>query len=268
MPPKLRLLLKPKPQPQRRPRNKQLSSAVTSHAPLALIAAGGEGKRLGASGPKALVRCGERSLLAWTLDGFISAASFAAGSRVVVAAHAGDLDAFEVAVGPSRDRGLDVVVCAGGPSRSHSVRNALFAAGDLSACSAVLVHDAARPLTGAALIDACVAGLAGGADALIPATPVTDTIKQTDANGAVTKTLDRSTLWAVQTPQAFTPAALANALQLGGDPDDALLGAATDDASLVEAAGGLVKILPWLEPNPKVTTAADLELVAGLLAKR
>lgn len=233
-------------------------------APLALIAAGGEGKRLGAIGPKALVRCGERTLLAWSLDGFVSAESFAHGGRVIVAAHASDLDAFEVAVGPARDRGLAVVVCAGGSSRSHSVRNALLAAGDLGHYSAVLVHDAARPLAGPALIDACVLGVAGVIDGLIPATPVTDTIKQTDSDGAVIGTLDRSTLWAVQTPQAFKPDVLARAFQVS----DEQLASATDDASLVEAAGGRVKILPWLEPNPKVTTAADLELVTGLLTSR
>jgi 2-C-methyl-D-erythritol 4-phosphate cytidylyltransferase len=233
-------------------------------APLALIAAGGEGKRLGASGPKALVRCAGRSLLAWSLDGFAAAASFAAG-RVVVAAHASDLDAFDAEVAPFRDFGLDVTLCEGGASRSHSVRNALIAAGALDRVSAVLVHDAARPLTGSALIDACVAGVAGDVEALVPAAAVTDTIKQTDEGGVVVATLDRSSLWAVQTPQAFRPVALANALQIDGAPDDARLSSATDDASLVEAAGGLVKILPWQEPNPKVTTAADLELVASLL---
>jgi 2-C-methyl-D-erythritol 4-phosphate cytidylyltransferase len=245
-----------------------LSNAAASRAPLALIAAGGEGKRLGASGPKALVRCGGRSLLAWSLDGFVSAASFADRGRVVVAAHDSDLDAFEVAVGPARDHGLDVVICAGGASRSHSVRNALIAAGDLDAYSAVLVHDAARPLTGPELIDICVGGVGDDIDGLIPAAPVTDTIKQTDADGAVTATLDRSTLWAVQTPQAFKPAALAHALQLDGALDDDLLATATDDASLVESAGGKVKILPWLEPNPKVTTAADLEFVTEILKSR
>jgi 2-C-methyl-D-erythritol 4-phosphate cytidylyltransferase len=245
-----------------------MGSTAVPLAPLALIAAGGEGKRLGADGPKALVRCGGRSLLAWSLDGFVTSKSFAAGGRVIVAAHASDLNAFEVAVGPARDRGLDVAVVAGGPSRSHSVRNALAAAGELDACSAVLVHDAARPLTGAALIDICVGGVGDGVDALIPAAPVTDTIKQTDADGTVIATLDRSTLWSVQTPQAFEPATLVRALQVGREPDDELLASATDDASLVEAAGGKVKILPWLEPNPKVTTVADLELAASLLAAR
>src|SRR3954451_6929355 len=246
-----------------------MNGAAQPRAPLALIAAGGEGKRLGASGPKALVRCGPRSLLAWTLDGFVSASSFASGGRVVVSAYAAEVDAFEVAVGPARDRGLDVIVCAGGPSRSHSVRNGLIAAGDLGAFTAVLVHDAARPLTGPALIDICVEGVADGeVDALVPAAPVTDTIKQTDAGGAVVATLDRSTLWAVQTPQAFRPSALASALQIGGQVDDERLAAATDDASLVEAAGGRVKILPWLEANPKVTTTADLEIVSGMLAAR
>ena len=209
-----------------------------------------------------------RSLLAWSLDGFVNAASFANGGRVIVAAHASDREAFERAVGPARDAGLDVLLCVGGPSRSHSVRNALAAGGDPVGYSAVLVHDAARPLAGAALIDACVTGIAEAVDALVPAAPVSDTIKQSDAHGTVTATLDRSTLWAVQTPQAFRPSALSDALMLDRPVDDQRLASATDDASLVEAAGGRVKILPWLEPNPKVTTAGDLEVVARVLAGR
>ena len=99
---------------------------LAPRTPLALIAAGGEGKRLGASGPKALVRCAARSLLAWSLDGV-------RGSALVRATAGGWSWPPTRPISPhsrsrsirSRAAGLDVVVCAGGPSRSHSVRNAL-----------------------------------------------------------------------------------------------------------------------------------------------
>lgn len=235
----------------------------------ALIAAGGSGERLGADGPKALVECAGRSLLAWSLAAF--AASERVG-RVVVAGRADELSRFDAECEAARAAGLDVRVCAGGPSRSHSVREALRAAtewGGGEPPDVVLVHDAARPMAGARLVDACVDELLQrpGAEALVPAAPVTDTIKQAGSDGVVTATLDRSTLWAVQTPQAFRGAALARVLGVGGTPvSDETIAAATDDASLIEASGGRVAVLPWTRPNPKVTTPADLELVAGLLA--
>ncbi|MBI5310043.1 MAG: 2-C-methyl-D-erythritol 4-phosphate cytidylyltransferase [Actinobacteria bacterium] len=246
-------------------------------APVALIAAGGSGERLGAEGPKALVDCAGRSLLAWTLEAFVHCRSV---RHVVVAGRAAELARFEDELAPARAAGLQVSLCAGGSTRSHSVREALrvaMASDDpvaspegIVAPDVVLVHDAARPLAGPALIDACVDGLLadGQADALVPAAPVSDTIKQADADGVVSATLDRSTLWAVQTPQAFRGAALAAALGLppSAPVSDETIAAATDDASLIEAAGGRVVVLPWTDPNPKVTTQADLRLAAGLLA--
>jgi 2-C-methyl-D-erythritol 4-phosphate cytidylyltransferase len=256
-----------------------MKQSARPRAPLALIAAGGEGKRLGSIGPKALVLCAGKPLLGWCLDAFARSEAFAGGrGRVVVAAHASELEAFDAAVEPARSAGLEVLLCEGGPSRSHSVRAALqfalkAAPASESGDRPVLVHDAARPLAGPTLIDACVAALApsGGAtrpDALVPAAPVTDTIKQAGRDGTVLATLDRNTLWAVQTPQAFVLDVLIRALGVapaGPAVDDATLAAATDDASLVERAGGTVKILPWTDPNPKITTEADLASVAQLM---
>ena len=109
----------------------------------------------------------------------------------------------------------DVVSVAGGDERSHSVRNALEAAGD---GDVILVHDAARPLLTAELVGRCLAALDEGEswDAAIAAAPVTDTIKRAPAGIAVTETLRREELWAVQTPQVFRRAALERAL--GGRP--------------------------------------------------
>jgi 2-C-methyl-D-erythritol 4-phosphate cytidylyltransferase len=91
-------------------------------------------------------------------------------------------------------------------------------------------------------------------DGAIAAVPVTDTVKETYPDGTVIRTLDRSRLWAVQTPQVFRAETLRRALEVGDD----LLAAATDDASLVEAAGGSVRVVEAPPENFKVTTAADL----------
>ena len=131
----------------------------------------------------------------------------------------------------------------GGAHRSQSVRAALAAA----AGDPVIVHDAARPLLTAAIVQAALDELElHGCDAVIAAAPVTDTIKQAD-DGLVVRTLERSSLWAVQTPQVFRRAALERALDA---PDD-VLAAATDDAWLVERAGGTVRVVaaPAREPE-------------------
>jgi len=145
----------------------------------------------------------------------------------------------------------------GGPSRSESVRNALAAAPE---ARTVVVHDAARPLVTRELVAACLDALLG-VDGAIAAAPVTDTVKEAYPDGTVLRTLDRSTLWAVQTPQVFRAETLRRAL----DVDDATLAAATDDASLVEAAGGTVRLVEAPVGNFKVTTAADLERAAAAL---
>ena len=150
----------------------------------------------------------------------------------------------------------------GGPERSQSVRAALRAAGDDE--DVVLVHDAARPLVTAELVQDCLDALAAhDCDAAIAATPVTDTIKESDGDEVV-RTLDRANLWAVQTPQVFDRAALERALSR----DDAELAAATDDAALVERDGGTVRVVPAPRENLKVTTPLDLRLAELLLAAR
>lgn len=156
-----------------------------------------------------------------------------------------------------------VLAVAGGDTRSESVRAALAAA---PGGEVVIVHDAARPLAAPALFAEAVAELErGGADAVIAAAPVTDTIKQVGAQGRVVElTLDRSRLWAVQTPQVFRREALERAL--AAPPE--LLAAATDDAWLVERQGGTVAVLPAPAENFKITTTLDLRLAELLLAER
>lgn len=146
----------------------------------------------------------------------------------------------------------------GGAQRSLSVKAALRAV----AGNPVVVHDAARPLLTPELVEAVLAGLID-ADAAIAAAPVTDTIKEARGDEVV-RTLDRSGLWAVQTPQAFHRDALERALD---QPED-VLAAATDDASLVEAMGGTVRIVEAPRENLKVTTPLDMRVAELLLAGR
>jgi len=150
----------------------------------------------------------------------------------------------------------------GGAHRSQSVRAALeAAAGD---GDPVIVHDAARPLVTAAIFQAALDEIAAaGCDCAIAAAPVTDTIKRA-ADGLVTETLERSSLWAVQTPQVFRRAALERAL----DAPDSVLESATDDAWLVERQGGTVRIVASPPENFKVTTPADLRAAELALRAR
>jgi 2-C-methyl-D-erythritol 4-phosphate cytidylyltransferase len=126
------------------------------------------------------------------------------------------------------------------------------------------VHDAARPLVTRELVEECVAAVRDGWEAAIAAAPMTDTVKEADETGRVVRTLDRSLLWRIQTPQAFDAGILRRAL----DVPDEVLAAATDDASLVEGLGGSVRVVQAPGDNIKVTGAVDLEVAAALLRAR
>jgi 2-C-methyl-D-erythritol 4-phosphate cytidylyltransferase len=153
---------------------------------------------------------------------------------------------------------LPAHVVPGGDSRSESVARAL--AETPEDVEVVVVHDAARPLVTPALIDRCVAQRdRWGCDGVVAAARAVDTIKEADAGGRVHATLERSRLWTVQTPQAFDARALARALAAGD------LGRAYDDAQLVEAAGGDVRIVEAPRQNLKITTQRDLRIAELLL---
>lgn len=151
----------------------------------------------------------------------------------------------------------DAIVVAGGTERSDSVRAGLAAAPN---AEFFLVHDAARALTPPALFTSVVQALAGGARAVVPGLPVTDTLKRVDADGMVLGTPERSELRAVQTPQGFTAQVLRRAHSGGGD--------ATDDAGLVEQLGIGVHVVPGDAMAFKVTTQFDLAMARMLVAKQ
>jgi 2-C-methyl-D-erythritol 4-phosphate cytidylyltransferase len=113
-------------------------------------------------------------------------------------------------------------------------------------------------------VERCLSELFDGWDGAVAAAPVTDTVKEVDPNRRVVRTLDRSSLWAIQTPQVFDAGVLRRALDLPLEE----LAAATDDASLVELAGGRVTVVEAPPENIKVTRPADLELVAAALRAR
>jgi 2-C-methyl-D-erythritol 4-phosphate cytidylyltransferase len=211
---------------------------------VALVVAAGRGERLGTPVPKAFVMLAGRPMVEWSIAALRSVAA---------------IEQIVVALPPGVDAPAGTIGVEGGAERSHSVRAALAAAADNDV---VLVHDAARPLVSASLVRACLDAL-GDADAAIAAAPVTDTIKEC-ADGRVQRTLDRSRLWSVQTPQVFRRSALERALAQG----DAVVGAATDDAALVEALGGVVRVVEAPRENLKVTTALDLRVAELLLRER
>jgi 2-C-methyl-D-erythritol 4-phosphate cytidylyltransferase len=219
---------------------------------VALIVAAGRGERLGSGRPKALVPLCGRPMLEWSV---VALRAVPAVTRIVIALPADELDAAPQGTVP----------VPGGLQRSHSVRNAL------AACAAgdpVIVHDAARPLATPRLFEQALEELERHRDAaaVIAATPVADTIKEVGRDGAtVSRTLDRSKLWAVQTPQVFRRAPLELALASASDEE---LRRATDDAWLVERSGGAVRILRSDPGNMKITTPEDLRVAEHLLTER
>lgn len=209
----------------------------------AVVVAAGSGTRFGA--PKQFADLAGRSVLEWSLD---TARRACAGLVLVVPP--------DRAADPDPAWKVDEVV-AGGETRSESVRAGLAALPPGAAV--VVVHDAARPLAPLELWSAVIAAVASGADAAIPAAAVTDTVKEVGPGGHLV-TLDRSRLVAVQTPQAFR-AEVIKQVHAGR-------GEATDDAALVEAAGGRVQLVPAPAHNLKITSPVDLRIAAALLEHR
>jgi 2-C-methyl-D-erythritol 4-phosphate cytidylyltransferase len=209
-------------------------------AVVGIVPAGGSGERLGADRPKAFVVCAGRPLIEWSLEVLDSVCD-----RVVVAGP------------PGYDEGIDRV--KGGESRSASVRNAVEA---VEEADIFVVHDAARPLVTRELVQRCLDAIEPGIDGAIAAIPMTDTVKEVAPDGRVMRTLDRSTLWAVQTPQVFRADILRRALER----DAAALAAATDDAWLVDDAGGVITVVESFPENLKVTRESDLRIAEALLA--
>jgi 2-C-methyl-D-erythritol 4-phosphate cytidylyltransferase len=193
-----------------------------------IVVAAGTGTRFG--GAKQFADLGGRRVVDWSMD---LASAISAGVVLVVPA----------------DLPVPAGAVVGGATRAASVRRGLAAVP--AAAEIVVVHDAARPFAPRSLFDAVVDAVRHGADGAVPGLPVSDTIKQVDDAGVVVATPARSSLVAVQTPQAFRAAMLRQAHV--GEPEG------TDDASLVEAIGGRVVIVAGDPANRKLTVPDDLD---------
>ncbi|NGN65735.1 2-C-methyl-D-erythritol 4-phosphate cytidylyltransferase [Streptomyces sp. A7024] len=232
----------------------------------AVIPAAGRGVRLGPGAPKALRALGGTPMLVHAVRAM---AQSRAVTLVVVVAPPDDTAVAEVQqLLADSDAIAEVLVVPGGETRQESVRAGLDA---LPAdVDVVLVHDAARPLVPVDTVDAVAAAVRAGAPAVVPAMPVTDTVKEVGPGGEpgapepVLGTVDRSRLRAVQTPQGFDRDALVAAHEktaLEGD-------GATDDAGMVERQGHQVVLVPGHEEAFKVTRPLDLVLAEAVLARR
>ena len=190
-------------------------------------------------------------MVAWSVEAARVACD---GVTLVVAASMVD----ELADGAD---GVDVVVVGGG-TRSGSVRAGLATVPD--DVDVVVCHDAARPGASAELFEGVIAAVRGGADGAVPALAVSDTLKRVpewgESGGIVAGTVDRSALYATQTPQAFRRDVLVAAH--AGESE------ATDDAAQVEAAGGTVVAIAGEAAAHKVTEPDDLVIIEALLSGR
>jgi len=224
--------------------------AATGHLTVAaILVAAGDGQRLGAAVPKAFCVVAGRTLLEHAANRF--------------AAHPDVRDLVIVAPPTLIESASSLVpaalVVAGGRTRQESVRRGLAALAD--DVDVVLVHDVARPFVPADVISRVIAALSGGAQAVIPAVPVVDTVKRVDASDAVTETVERTSLRAVQTPQGFRRSVLVEAHAASDGPG------VSDDAALVEARGVRVVVVAGADESFKITRPWDLvlaEVVATL----
>ena len=253
---------------------------------VAVLTAAGSGTRLGAAGPKALVEIAGRTLLRRAALGLLDSGVV---DHVVVTAPDDHLARFRAEVaglGGAGRSGTVEVVAGSSASRQASVALGLAAALDARPDAAVvLVHDAARALTPPDVARRVVAAVRAGRDAVVPALPVIDTVKEVRKVAVrdgrrpeeglpdgvipveiVVATPDRARLRAVQTPQGFAAATLLAAHRLGADRAFDEARAASDDAGLVEAAGGAVAVVAGDPLALKITTPLDAALAEVLAA--
>jgi 2-C-methyl-D-erythritol 4-phosphate cytidylyltransferase len=216
---------------------------------VAVVPAAGAGERLAAGVPKAFFHLDGRTLVERAVVGLLESEVV---DRVVVAVPRDRTDQGKLILGHL------ATVVAGGANRSQSVNMALAAAGEPDY---VLVHDAARALTPPELVVRVVEALRAGHPAVVPALPVSDTIKAVDANGVVLGTPERAGLRAVQTPQGFTTELLVRAYECAESGDF------TDDASVVEHVGAQVQVVDGDPLAFKITTRLDLLLAQAIVSQ-
>lgn len=218
-----------------------------------VIVAAGKGERARSPVPKQYVPLLGRPMLRWTAETFAKHPSI---GLVQIVIGSGDEGQYSAAIG---DLAVQPAL-AGGPTRQHSVMHGLEALAHHRP-DFVLIHDAARPLVPRAVIDGVIAALRDGAQAVLPALPVADTLRRIDGAGKLTG-VPRDGLLRAQTPQGF---AFDKILKAHRDHKQLAL---TDDIALAELAGLEIAIVPGDESNLKVTSPEDFRLAEQLLLTR
>jgi 2-C-methyl-D-erythritol 4-phosphate cytidylyltransferase len=218
----------------------------------AIIVGGGSGSRFG--GDKLAVPVADKPLIAWTLRAFQETSAISSIVLVVPVGREEELRAIAEAEGIAK---LSTILPGGGCRHESVIRGLEALPVDVALAA---IHDAARPMITPALITRCLeVAAAEGASSL--AAPVTDTLHETDAAGCAARTIDRSSLHAMQTPQVFQAGAIRELLHKDS-------GKPTDEVSVALAAGWCIPFVENLEPNPKVTWPHDLVVVQSLLRAR
>lgn len=220
----------------------------------AILVAAGRGTRMGPKVDKLFLEVSGRPVVAHTWQKFNDAGCI---SQIVLVVRDGMQHHFDqLARQYSLNKPYRLVV--GGAERQDSVWNGLAALPE--DCEVVAIQDAARPCTGEPLIAATIEA-ARETGAAVAAQQVTDTIKETADGRTISRTVDRSKLWSVQTPQTFRVAVIRRAIQAARDQGLKL----TDDTAACELIGQAVRLVPSPKPNPKVTVPGDLPFIASLL---
>ena len=217
-----------------------------------LIVAGGRGTRMGGPQPKQFLQLAGRPVLMHTLEAFDR---WDASARLIVVLPEDQIETWK-RLCEAHTFGRIHRVVAGGETRFHSVQNGL---GAVASDGLIAVHDGVRPLVAPSVIAACFAAAADGG-AAVPVVPVVESVREVDADGG-SRPVDRTRLRVVQTPQVFRADVLRAAYRLPYDPRF------TDDASVVEASGVAVRLVPGNRENIKLTTPMDLLLAEQLMRR-
>ena len=226
-----------------------------------VIVAGGTGSRFGSPGGKQLVEIAGRPMLSWTIEAFDRARTI---SHIVVVCPEERCAEYHARAVEPYGFETPITFADAGMTRQDSTHAGLVAAPE--GCAYVAIHDGARPLIRPETIDAAVQALCADADldGVVCGQPAIDTLKIADPVGLIDSTPDRSQFWCVQTPQVFRIDALRQAMDFAARTG--FVG--TDDASLVEQAGGLVRCIEAPRDNLKVTVPEDLLLVEAIMQMR
>jgi 2-C-methyl-D-erythritol 4-phosphate cytidylyltransferase len=225
---------------------------VVQKSSYAVIVAGGAGTRMGTAVPKQFLPLAGKPVLYHTISAFLEALP---GVHIILVLPEQQISYAQMVLG-SFTEGIDITIVAGGETRFHSVQNGLK---DVPEDSIILVHDGVRPLCSPELIRACYQQALEHGSA-IPAIPVADSIRKLNHGGS--EPVDRSLLRSIQTPQTFQASVLLHAYQQSYQVSF------TDEATVVEAAGGVVDLIDGEKSNIKITTPEDFLIAEALIGAK